>query len=162
MSIPQQARKKEEQLSFLSLMYQFDVIGFLLFSGFAVQLLLALEWGGNTYSWNSAKIIGLFCGAGVSLIPFVIWEHRMGGIAMIPFPLLRRTIIWSSCLVTFFFFGCVLLYSYYVPIYFQAVKGVSPSKSGVYLLPGIGLQVVFAMLSGVLSKSLGVTNPVKS
>jgi hypothetical protein len=153
MKIPQQLRKKDDKpLGFVSLMHRFDMIGFIFFAGFAVQLLLALEWGGNTFSWNSSTIIGLFCGAGASLVPFFIWEYRMGDLAMIPWPLVRKTVVWAACLTTFFFFGCALLYSYYVPIYFQAVKGVSPSKSGVYLLPGIGAQVIFAMLSGVLSK----------
>jgi hypothetical protein len=153
MRIPQQARKKQTESSgFLSLMYQFDVLGFILFAGFAVQLLLALQWGGNSHPWDSSVIIGLFCGSGATLIPFLVWEYRVGDDAMIPLPLVRKKVVWTASLVTFFFFGCALVYSYYVPIYFQAVRGVSPAKSGVYLLPGIGFQVIFAMMSGVLSK----------
>lgn len=48
----------------------------------------------------------------------------------------------------------VLCNSYYLPVYFQAVKNVSPILSGVYMLPGILFQLVFAVMSGLLSMSI--------
>ncbi len=113
---------------------------------------MALEWGGTEYPWNSAKIIGLFCGAGGTLIVFVAWEYQAGDRAMIPFSIVRKRVVWSSCLVIGFFFGSLLVFSYYLPIYFQAVKDVSPALSGVYVLPGILSQMVMAVVSGVLGK----------
>jgi hypothetical protein len=50
-----------------------DLIGFVLFAPATIQLLLALDYGGNTYPWNSATVIGLFCGAGGTFVVFVIW-----------------------------------------------------------------------------------------
>ncbi|KAL6406284.1 MFS multidrug transporter [Ilyonectria robusta] len=49
-----------------------DFIGFLFFVGAAVQLFLALQFGGNQHAWNSTTIIGLFCSAGVTIIIFRI------------------------------------------------------------------------------------------
>jgi hypothetical protein len=147
------AKKDRKSSSILSLLYELDVIGFVFFAGFAVQLLLALEWGGNLFAWNSSTIIGLFVGAGLTGIVFAAWEYHVGDIAMIPLSLLRQTVVWSSCLVSFFFFACAMMPPYYMPIYFQAVKGVSPSLSGVYLLPQILSQILFAVGGGVLSKS---------
>jgi Fungal trichothecene efflux pump (TRI12) len=116
------------------------------------MLLMALEWGGTEYPWNSATIIGLFCGAGGTLILFVAWEYRTGDTAMIPLSMVRKRIVWCSCLVIGCFFGSLLVFSYYLPIYFQAVKGVSPSRSGVYVLPGILSQMLMAITSGFLGK----------
>jgi hypothetical protein len=152
--IPQVSQTKKEKLGFWSLMYQLDIFGFIIFAGFAVQLLLALQWGGNKFPWHSATIIGLFCGAGLTGIAFAAWEYHLGDVAMMPFSILRQRVVWASCFVNFFFFGCMLTFSYYVPIYFQAVKGVSPALSGVYLLPGILTQIMFAIVGGVLSKLL--------
>ena len=42
--------------------------------------------------------------------------------------------------------------SYYLPIYFQGVKGVTPTLSGVYLLPMILAQLFSAIGSGILGK----------
>jgi nitrate/nitrite transporter NarK len=116
------------------------------------MLLLALEWGGTEYSWNSATIIGLFCGAFSVLLVFGGWEYKVGENAMIPLSILRKRVVWCSCLVIAFFFGSLLIFSYYLPIYFQAVKGISPALSGVYLLPGMLSQMVMSVVSGILGQ----------
>jgi MFS family permease len=55
-----------------------DLPGFALFTPTIIMLLLALERGGVTYRWNSSIIIGLFCGAGVAWILFLLWEWKQG------------------------------------------------------------------------------------
>lgn len=128
-----------------------DLIGFMIFAGFAVMISLALEWGGSTYAWRSPNIIGLFCGAGVTLIVFVLWERAVGdAIAMIPGSIASTRKVWCSCFFMGFFSGSLLIFSYYLPIYFQAVKNASPTMSGVYMLPGIIAQVLTAIISGVI------------
>ena len=127
-----------------------DLLGFMIFAPFAIQFFLALEWGGTRYRWDSATVIGLFCGAAGTFCLFLGWEYRKGDAAMVPFSMIKNKVIWSSCLVQVFFFGGMLSMSYYLPIYFQAVKGVSPTLSGVYLLPSILTQMLFSVISGVL------------
>lgn len=130
-----------------------DLIGFVIFAAFALMISLALEWGGSTYSWRNSVIIGVFCGGGFALIAFGVWEHHVGdAIAMIPGSVAGKRNVWCSCLFLGFFSGSLLIFSYYLPIYFQAVKDVSPTLSGVYMLPGIVAQVLMAMVSGVASK----------
>jgi hypothetical protein len=116
------------------------------------MILMALQWGGVKYTWNSATIIGLFCGGAGTLVLFMAWEYRVGDSAMIPFSILRKTVVWCSSLVIGFFFASLLVFSYYLPIYFQTVKGVSPTMSGVYMLPSVFSQIVTAILSGVLGE----------
>lgn len=131
---------------------QLDFLGFVLFAGFAIMISLALEWGGSAYAWNSSVIIGLFCAAGVSLVLFGCWERHVGGaVAMIPISVASRRQVWCSCFFLGLFSGALLIFSYYLPIYFQAVKNVSPTMSGVYMLPGIGGQIVMAIVTGAIS-----------
>ncbi len=115
------------------------------------MFLLALEWGGNAYKWDSAMVIGLFCGSAGGLVLFLGWEYTRGDAAMIPLPMIRRRVIASSCLAMFFSVANMINASFYMAIYFQADKGVSPMLSGVYLLPAILTQIVFSVASGVLS-----------
>ncbi|KAL4864371.1 hypothetical protein BDV12DRAFT_201149 [Aspergillus spectabilis] len=136
-----------------------DLPGFAIFAGSASQLLLALNWGGTTYRWDSATIIGLFCGAGGTFIVFLLWEWYMGERAMIPFSLAGRQVIWSACLNMGFLMGCSMTCTYYLPMYFQAVRGASPTMSGVDLLPSIGGTIVFAMLTGALVTRLSRYTP---
>jgi len=87
------------------------------------------------------------------------WEYRVGKEAMIPFHMVRQRIIWSSCLTMACFFGSLWCITYYMPIYFQSVKGASPSLSGVYLLPTILSMMVTAVSSGILVGKLGYYLP---
>jgi hypothetical protein len=144
---------KAEKNTARELLSKLDIGGFCLFAPCAIMFLMALEWGGTKYAWNSAKVIGLLCGSAGTFAIFVVWEFRQGDNAMIPYSMLRKKEVWSSCIVIFFFFGGLLTFTYYLPIYFQAVKGVAPSPSGVYILPGILSQMMMAVVSGVLGKS---------
>jgi hypothetical protein len=51
-----------------------------------------------------------------------------------------------------FFFSTMQVVVYYLPIYFQAIKGASPMMSGVYLLPSILSQLIGTLLSGALGQ----------
>ena len=148
--IPERTTKTEVQSTVLTLLKKLDILGFALFAPAAIQFLLALEWGGSRYAWKSATIIGLFCGAAGTFCVFLMWEYRRGDSAMIPLSMVRRRIVWSSCLVMFLFMGSMLTTTYYMPIYFQAVRNATPTMSGVYIIPAILSQILFATISGVL------------
>jgi hypothetical protein len=49
--------------------------------------------------------------------------------------------------------------NYYLPIYFQAVRGASPTMSGVDLLPSILSQMIFAIVSGIAVRKVGYFLP---
>ncbi|KAG0650485.1 Efflux pump mlcE [Hyphodiscus hymeniophilus] len=136
-----------------------DLIGFTIFAPAAIQLLLALQWGGNKFAWNSAQIIGLFCGAGGMFIVFMAWDYHRGDAAMIPSSLAGTRIVWSSCLAYAFIVGQLVCVSYYLPIYFQGVKGASPTMSGVYVLPSFISHVIAAISSGFLVGRTGYYLP---
>ena len=148
--IPSRHVKIEGGSTIIGILRKLDIFGFVLFAPAAIQCLLALEWGGTLYAWADSRIIGLFCGSAATLAVFLAWEYRVGDGAMIPFSMIRQRIVWCSCLVFSLFFGSLLNLSYYLPIYFQAVRGVSPTLSGVYLLPLIVSQIFAAILSGFL------------
>jgi hypothetical protein len=150
--VPDQLPKPPPMSALRTLLPKLDLIGFVLFAPAAIQLLLALQYGGNTFAWNSAQIIGLFCGAGGTFIVFLGWEYHKGDAAMIAFSMVKKKTVWSSCLTYGFFLGQLICVSYYLPIYFQGVKGVSPTLSGVYILPVVLSHVITALSSGMLGE----------
>ena len=152
--IPDRIVKSDSSSKCLSTLKKLDIIGFALFAPAAIQFLLALEWGGSRYAWKSSTIIGLFCGAASTFCVFLAWEYRRGDSAMIPFSMIRRRIVWCSCSVALLFMATLSITSYYMPIYFQAIRNATPTMSGVYILPAILSQIVFATVSGVLGTRL--------
>ena len=113
------------------------------------MLLLALNWGGNSYGWGSATIIGMLCGALGSFCVFLCWEKRKGKDAMVPLSLLRQRVIASCYWTGFFQAGAIVEMTYFLPIWFQAVKNDSPTRSGVNILPTVGSQILLAAITGV-------------
>ena len=151
--IPNRTVEDADKWKIRSTLDKLDFLGFVLFAPAAIQVLLALQWGGIRYQWSSSTIIGLFCGSFGTFCLFLVWEYRKGDQAMIPWPMIRQRIVWTGNLVNLFAFGSQWIVSYYLPIYFQAIKGATPTLSGVYLLPTIVSQITLTTIGGILSKS---------
>jgi hypothetical protein len=159
--IPDQTPKEKASTVARTIHTKLDLIGFAIFAPAAIQALLALQYGGIHFPWNSLQVIGLFCGAGATFVVFLAWEYHAAEKAMIPLSLVRQRRVWTSCLVYGFLLGQSYATIFYLPVYFQAVRGASPLMSGVYLLPGILGQMFAAVASGALGRclSLSVVSP---
>ncbi|KAF7173484.1 hypothetical protein CNMCM6106_007562 [Aspergillus hiratsukae] len=155
---PPQARAKD--VTPKEILLQMDPSGIVLLLGAILCFLLALQWGGSAKAWNSADVVGTLVGFGLLLIAFFINELWLQDKAMIPPRLLKGQTILFSCLFTFFFSGSFYLLLYYLPTYFQAVKGVSASESGVRTLPLVLGDGLFATLSGAVLGIIGYYMPL--
>ena len=144
-------KRTSSQLSAWKTFKQLDPVGFILFAPFYVMLLLALEWGGTTYAWDSSRVLGLLIGSLHTLCVFIAWERYIGAeTSMLPLPLLRQRIIYSSCLTGLFQLGAVQVPTFYLPIWFQSIKSAPPVMSGMYYLATTVTSIIFAPLSGAL------------
>jgi len=152
--IPDHRLPSDIKPKLLPILQSFDLVGFAIFAGTAIMLLLAVEWGGNKYTWNNATIIGLFCGSASALVVFLVWEHRKGMKALLPLDILKQRIVWTSCLHMFFICANMMTTSYYMAVYFQAVRDKSPTMSGVYLLPSVLSQMALGIIAGILGQCL--------
>lgn len=137
----------------------FDPIGTAAFLPAIVCLLLALQWGGSQYDWSDGRIIALFCLFGVLTIAFVgiqIWEGENATVP--PRIFMQRSIVagggFGLCMG-----GAFFLLVYYLPIWFQAVKGTSAIGSGIRCLPLILSQIVGVGVSGTLTTKFGYYTP---
>ncbi|KAI1381880.1 MFS multidrug transporter [Hypoxylon crocopeplum] len=156
-SIPERSLKRSSLLGLFSFL---DLPGFVLLATAVIMILLALHYGSSQHGWDSALVIGLLCGGFVTTISFAFWERWRKEKAMIPPLLLSARVVWSSCLVAGFMASTLLVQSYYLPIYFQVVRNVSPTPSGVYLLPSILGQLVSSAMSGILVSKTGYCLPL--
>lgn len=138
---------------------QLDLIGASLLIPAIVCLLLALQWGGNKYPWNNSKIIGLFVGFGLLVILFAASQIYLGEKATLPPHILKKRTVLAASLFALFFGGAFFLLVYYVPIYFQSVKGSSAMKSGIQLLPLMLATVVSSVTFGGLITAAGYYTP---
>lgn len=132
--------------------HHLDLVGFILFAPAILELLLALQFGGRTYPWNSSQVIGLFVGAAATFAVWCLWNRHRGEDAMMPHALIRQKNVLAAALYNACQTSALYAAIYYLPIYFQAVKGASAVMSSVYLLPLILFQLLFAGASGGAGK----------
>lgn len=114
-------------------------------------ILLALAWAGTNHSWSSWRtILPLILGFAGMLGFFV---HQFSGHVAEPTmpPKLFSNRTSVSIFVMAFVHGILLLYvTYFMPVYFQAVRGATPTRSGVEIFPIATTIAPAAAISGVL------------
>lgn len=140
---------------------QMDLVGVALMMGALVAYGLALQYGGQTKSWNSSDVIGLLVGFVSILIVFGIWEFFLGERAMIIPRLFTQRAIGVSSIFAFLFAGSYFIIVYYLPIYFQSIDDVSPALSGVYNLPLIIASTVAIIFAGIFITATGLAVPIQ-
>ncbi|KAI6778278.1 putative mfs multidrug protein [Emericellopsis cladophorae] len=159
-NVPEQRPKDPFSLALVRrLIPVFDLPGFALLASATVMLLLALQFGAESYGWRAPTVIGLFVGAGVGYAVFAFWEWRLGEDAMIPLSILTSRVVWCAGLYMGFLMSSVIVGTNFIPIYLQSVKGLSPTMSGVYMMATVGAQVVLIVLSGALVNKSGYYIP---
>ncbi|RUS22829.1 major facilitator superfamily domain-containing protein [Endogone sp. FLAS-F59071] len=132
-----------------------DFLGTITLICACIAILLAVQWGGNTYAWNSAIIISLFVVGVVLIGALVIIETYYAKEPVIPGYLYSQrtplSVFVTSCLFGMAFFGLI----YYLPVYFQVVEGESATISGLELIPLMVGLVICTIFAGQLVSRTG-------
>ncbi|KAJ6495364.1 ABC transporter [Mycena sanguinolenta] len=123
-----------------------DFVGATLAAAAITCLVLSLQWGGNTKTWGDKDVIICFVFAGVLTVVYIAWEIYMGEKAMTPTAIFKSRSIWAILAYSFLTRFSLLLFSYYIPIFYQAVRHQTATKSGIDLLPFM-LGVVITIIS---------------
>ena len=122
-----------------------DYLGTVVLSLAVTSVILLTSLGGTTYAWRSTPsyVLG---GAGVLLTGLFVLVERRAAEPILPLHLFKLRTFWVTSLVGFIvgfaMFGAIT----YLPAFFQVVRGISPTLSGVYLLP---------LMAGLLAVSIG-------
>lgn len=130
----------------------FDWNGLVLLAIFVFTLLTALA-NGQRYGWNSDYILTLLAVSLVSGVAFIAWEHHS------PHPMLNLEIFreprFAAAAGISFILGAGLFGStYLVPLFLQTVAGVTPTTSGLLLMPAGLAMAALNPVSGFLSDKI--------
>ncbi|KAM0718968.1 hypothetical protein Q7P37_006040 [Cladosporium fusiforme] len=134
---------------------QLDPLGTFFLLPCLVCLLLALQWGGSSLAWSNGKIIALLVLFGVLLIAFIVVQVTTQKTATIPAAIVKNRSMLAGCFFMFNVAASMMLMVYFIPIWFQAVKGVSAVESGIRTIPMVLSLVVGTIVSGILTSKIG-------
>lgn len=155
--LPQQAKTAE--LSWKQRLLQLDPLGNLFLLPGVVSLLLALQWGGTTYAWRDARIIVLLILFGVLILGFVAIQAWKGDAATTPPRIVKNRSIAAGMAYNLCGGATMMTFLYYLPLYFQAIKGVTAVQSGIRTIPLVLSLVVGSIGSGAAVSRLGYYTP---
>lgn len=126
---------------------------------FATLFLLAMNFGGQLYPWKSAAVIVPLV-LTVLLICLLVYVETKVEEPLMP-PRLFKNVSVASVLATNWFFGMTFFVMiYYLPIYFQVVRGDSAMWSGIRLIPMEMMIAVFSTASGIFISKKGIFKPL--
>ncbi|KAK2063214.1 major facilitator superfamily transporter [Colletotrichum caudatum] len=126
-------RRSRHEQTFFDRFLNLDIVGSLLLLCACAMLFLALEFAAQGEAWSSARVAGLLAGAG-------------------------RTVA-ASCVAAFATYGALLIHSYFLPLWFQTVKGQSAVSSGVNMIPYVATNALFSLFSGIFVSVVGYFVP---
>jgi hypothetical protein len=154
--IPEQIPKESALSVIPKLHHKLDLVGFTLFTPASVMFLLALSWGGSKYAWNSSIIIGLLCAAPVVVAIFCVWASYRKDRGLIPPTLVRKPVIFWGCIISFLQGSSWIMIAYWLPLWFQSVKGASPQAGGLMMLPTCVAQILASVACSVLRECISI------
>ncbi len=135
--------------------HKIDYVGAALIVAAVSSILLYLDWRGQDYGWAEGLALVLLVGGVLLTVLFVLVELRASE-PIIPMRLFRNSIFTVSNIYGFIagmaMFGAII----FLPLYLQAVKGYSPTRSGLSLLP-----VVFGIFSTAITSGRLITKTGK-
>jgi MFS family permease len=142
---------------------EMDYAGAVLLMGGLTTFVLAINWGGVTYPWDSGRIIGLFVASGVLFILLAIqqvWTVLTTlSRRIIPVQFFRSRTVLILFSATAASGTSAFVPIYFVPLFFQFTRGDGALHAGVRLLPLIVVMVVTIFANGALMARFGYYMP---
>jgi hypothetical protein len=135
------------RLPFRPRKHRLDILGATLMIAAAIALLLALNWGGTRYPWLSWEI-GALAALSAALWLAFGWRLASAQEPFLPLPILNNAVVRCASLSGACAMGVLVGLTIFVPLYFEVVRHLSASQSGLALIPMVGTVVIAATMSG--------------
>ncbi|KAJ4404199.1 hypothetical protein N0V91_006102 [Didymella pomorum] len=148
-----------ENLSVIQQIQRLDPVGTFFLVPSIICLVLALQWGGTTYSWSSPTIISLLVTFAVLLLIFGVVETMTPETAMAPPRVVLNRNVAGSMIFTFLNYGSIMAIAYYLAIWFQVAKGLSAMHAGINTIPMVIAMVVASVISAKITQRIGYYVP---
>ena len=126
-----------------------DFLGLTTGTAAVILLLIPISDGGHAGTpWDSPIVIAMFTVGGVCLIAFILIEWKWAELPMMPLDMFKRASVAAMLAQTFLFGTAYFSYLYFMPLYFQNVRGKSPLLAAVLQLPLVVTQSTFSTAGG--------------
>ncbi|KAF5552099.1 major facilitator superfamily transporter [Fusarium phyllophilum] len=147
------------ELSFGQRIAQLDLASNMLLLPALTSLFLALSWAGTVYPWSSGQVIGPLVTFAVLLGVFIWNQIRRGDAAALPPRIMKHRCVIAGFIFIFCVNSAGVVLEYYLPTYYQLVRGYTPVKSGYMMLPIIIAATVGSLVHGAGTSAFDYYTP---
>ncbi|KAF3918337.1 hypothetical protein ABW21_db0207188 [Orbilia brochopaga] len=116
--------------------------------------LIALDYGGNV-SWRSTIVLITAPVSATLFCAFALIESRIASDPFAPPRIVLDRGLLACFLCNLFAFAGFFGTMFYIPLYFQAVAGLSASQSGLRMVPAIAGSVTGSLGGGIIMQRTG-------
>ncbi|KAK2668725.1 MFS transporter superfamily [Fusarium oxysporum f. sp. vasinfectum] len=147
------------EMTFKQKVAQLDLVSNMLLLPALTSLFLALSWAGTMYPWSSGQVIGPLLTFAVLLGVFVWNQVRRGDTAALPPRIMKHRCVIAGFIFIFCVNSTGVVLEYYLPTYYQLVRGYTPVKSGYMMLPIIIAATIGSLIHGAGTSAFGYYAP---
>ena len=129
--------------------HSIDYAGVMLMSAGTTTLLLLLTWGGVSYPWSSPLMVGMACASALLFGLLVRQELRAKEPVFSP-DIFRNNVFVIASAVIGLTFMALMGTAVFMPLFFQLVLGLTPSRAGLMMAPMTVGVIISSFLGGRL------------
>ncbi len=129
--------------------HRIDYLGATAIVAATTSLLLYLNWAGEHFGWADPRALAFVIAFFLLTIAFIFIELRAEE-PIIPMHLFRNKIFTVGNIFGFLIGSALFGGAIYLPLYFQTVHGMSPTRSGMAMLPMMVGMFSMSIVSGQL------------
>ncbi|KAF4332766.1 major facilitator superfamily transporter [Fusarium beomiforme] len=138
---------------------QLDLLSNMIFLPALTSLFLAFSWAGTRYPWNSGEVIGTLVTFAILLGAFLWNQIRRGDAAALPPRIMKHRTVIAGFIFIFCINSTGIVLEYYLPTYYQLIRGYTPVKSGYMMLPIIIAATIGSLIHGAGTSAFGYYTP---
>ncbi|EPE26755.1 MFS general substrate transporter [Glarea lozoyensis ATCC 20868] len=146
---------KVASTSFLAKIKKIDYIGATIFIGSATGFMMGISWGGVQYAWSSwHTIVPIIVGV-AGFVAFYFYEDKIAADPVVPTSIFKNRNITAAYIQTVIHSLIVLSLVYYLPLYYEGVKGFNTTITGVAVFPETFTVAPAAVVIGIVIGKVG-------
>ncbi|KAM5477000.1 hypothetical protein MauCBS54593_000271 [Microsporum audouinii] len=143
--------------------HNIDWVGSILSIGMLAAVVMAIDFGGSEWPWNSGRSVALFVVAAILFIVFGVQQtfyifctekNRLFPVHFLKNRSLFLLFILNTCASSGLFISV-----YYIPLYFQFTQGDTAIKASIRLLPFVLILIFTIILNGHMMSKFGYYFP---
>ncbi|EPY52623.1 MFS transporter [Schizosaccharomyces cryophilus OY26] len=125
-----------------------------------ISVITGISLGASSGHWSRPGVLPYIIVGAVLVIIAMVYDFHTKRNAVLSPTFFKNINSLSLLVCSFIHFLNYYLFSYYIPQYFQRIRGDSPIMAGVHFLPGGGILCFFSISVGIILKKLGRYKPL--